>query len=162
MSSLAVALPLHQCLYPIHPQRVGRLEHQQKFIAVKVQYPAPLKKKSCLCFWSGIGTSIYGWYVSPESLSPSDPSGHGVVLAVPSSKVVEGNPVSMGYLFPTESLGSIVVLSGKGTMLEETEWDCSKPSVGLDGVTLVSVGGFLDLGFCLFLKSAPEASGPYD
>ncbi|GJZ11857.1 hypothetical protein Tco_0546616 [Tanacetum coccineum] len=45
---------------------------------------------------------------------------------------------------------------------EETEWDCSEPFVGLGGVTLVSMGGFLDLGFLLFLESAPGTLGPCD
>nr|GEU64541.1 hypothetical protein [Tanacetum cinerariifolium] len=45
---------------------------------------------------------------------------------------------------------------------EETEWDCSEPSVGLGGGSLLSVGGLLDLGFVLFLESALEASGPCD
>ncbi|GJZ76851.1 hypothetical protein Tco_0641523, partial [Tanacetum coccineum] len=123
-------------------------------------YLAPFHERSTTV--GCIGFISMGGMFPPESLSPSDPSGRGVVLAKPSSEVVEGNHVSIGYLFPTESLGSIVVLSGKGTMPEKTEWDCSEPSVGLGGVTLVSVGGFLDLGFCLFLKSAPEASGPCD
>ncbi|GKF72033.1 hypothetical protein Tco_0208147, partial [Tanacetum coccineum] len=127
-----------------------------------------------------------------ESLSPSGLSGRDVVLVVPSLEFVEGNPISMGCLFPTESLGSIVVPSGKGcdlrvpsssvegnpvpascmflsgsygsgTLPKETEWDCSEPSIGPVGsVTWVSVGVFLDLGFCLFLESAPEALDPCD
>nr|GEV57846.1 hypothetical protein [Tanacetum cinerariifolium] len=61
-----------------------------------------------------------------------------------------------------ESLGGVAVLSGTGTLPKETEWDCSKPSVGLGGVTLVLVDGFLDLSLLLFLESAPRTSGPYD
>ncbi|GKG24386.1 hypothetical protein Tco_0395014, partial [Tanacetum coccineum] len=126
-----------------------------------------------------------------ESLSPRGPSDNNVVLAAPSSKTVEGNPVSIGCMFPTESLGSDFLPSdkvcdlrvpsssvegnpvpsscmfltrswGSGTVPEETEWDCSESFVGLDGVTLVSVGGFLDLGLLLFLVSAPRTSGPCD
>ncbi|GJW49869.1 hypothetical protein Tco_0091220 [Tanacetum coccineum] len=65
-------------------------------------------------------------------------------------------------MFPPESLGGVAVLSGEGMVPEETEWDYAEPFVGLGGVTLVSVGGFLDLGLLLFLKSAPRTSGPYD
>ncbi|GJT00651.1 hypothetical protein Tco_0821820 [Tanacetum coccineum] len=45
-------------------------------------------------------------------------------------------------------------------MPEETEWDYLEPPIGLGGVTVVSVGVFLDLGLLLFLESALEASGP--
>ncbi|GJV95200.1 hypothetical protein Tco_1546777 [Tanacetum coccineum] len=44
---------------------------------------------------------------------------------------------------------------------EETEWDYSESSVGLEGgVTWTSVGVFLDLGCFLFLEIALEALGP--
>ncbi|GJU44931.1 hypothetical protein Tco_1202197 [Tanacetum coccineum] len=46
---------------------------------------------------------------------------------------------------------------------EETEWDYSESSVGLEGgVTWTSVGVFLDLGCFLFLEIALEALGPCD
>nr|GEX81247.1 hypothetical protein [Tanacetum cinerariifolium]GEX81259.1 hypothetical protein [Tanacetum cinerariifolium]GEX82509.1 hypothetical protein [Tanacetum cinerariifolium] len=49
-----------------------------------------------------------------------------------------------------------------GTVPEETEWDCSEPFIGLGGVTLVSVGGFSNLGLLFLIESAPEASRPCD
>ncbi|GKE74616.1 hypothetical protein Tco_1536657 [Tanacetum coccineum] len=81
-------------------------------------------------------------------------SSKGYDLRVPSSSV-EGNPVLASRMFLSRSWGS-------GTVPEETGWDCLEPSVSLGGVTLVSVGGFLDLGFYLFLESAPGASVPCD
>ncbi|GKC50011.1 hypothetical protein Tco_1072756, partial [Tanacetum coccineum] len=90
--------------------------------------------------WYPQSSGLAGDLFPLESLSPSDPSGRSVVLALPSSEA--------------RSRGS--------TVPEETEWDYSEPSVGLGGITLVLVGGFFDLDFCLFLQSALEASGPYD
>ncbi|GJY07471.1 hypothetical protein Tco_0374525 [Tanacetum coccineum] len=55
------------------------------------------------------------------SLSPRGPSDNDVVLAAPSSETVEGNPVSMGCMFPTESLGSDFLPSGT-VRWRETEW----------------------------------------
>ncbi|GKF96089.1 hypothetical protein Tco_0288824, partial [Tanacetum coccineum] len=103
-------------------------------IGPEVEYPVPLHAKACLCcqwyldlvkwVWSTwylapvldrsttvglIGSISAGGLFPPESLSPSDPSGRGVVLVVPSSEAVKVSPVSMGCLFPTESLGAIVV-----------------------------------------------------
>nr|GEV95792.1 copia protein [Tanacetum cinerariifolium] len=69
--------------------------------------------------------------------------------------------ISRGGMFPLESLSPSVLL-GRGTVPKETEWDCSEPSIGLGGVTLVLVRGLLDLGLFLFLESAPGTSGPYD
>nr|GEX79206.1 hypothetical protein [Tanacetum cinerariifolium] len=54
-------------------------------------------------------------------------------------------------MFPSESLGVAAVLLGM--VPEETEWDCLKPSVRLGGVTLVSMGGFLDLAIIWVVNS---------
>nr|GEX12107.1 retrovirus-related Pol polyprotein from transposon TNT 1-94 [Tanacetum cinerariifolium] len=56
-----------------------------------------------------------GGLFPPESLSPSGPSGRGIVLAVPSLEAVEGNPLSVGRTFPPKSLGSVVIPSCKDT-----------------------------------------------
>nr|GEY12843.1 hypothetical protein [Tanacetum cinerariifolium] len=57
--------------------------------------------------------------------------------------------------------GLVPQSSRLGTLPEVTEWDCSESSVGLvGGVTWVLVDIFLDLGFCIFLESAPKASAP--
>ncbi|GJV88434.1 hypothetical protein Tco_1532372 [Tanacetum coccineum] len=77
---------------------------------------------------------------------------HGMIEAcLPEVEEIDGPEV--GYPAPLHAKACLCFQSGTGTMLEETEWDCSEPSVGLGGVTLVLVGGILDLGLLLFAET---------
>nr|GFA45254.1 hypothetical protein [Tanacetum cinerariifolium] len=73
--------------------------------------------------------------------------------------VVNGS-ISVGGFNPFKSLSPC---GPSGTLPEETEWDCSESFFDpVGGVTWTLMSVFLDLGFDLFLESAPEALGPCD